>query len=197
MNSKTTTKTTAMNTGLRPRFAIYHPNGKGTGCAMKMELHPAHADHDGYIMMCVAAQKTVGEGDGASRKFPTFDWENRIWVKLDFSDICKILQVLRGECESLGDGKGLYHRSARFSTRIVLRHLTEPIQGYSLEIYRDAAGDADGGRSAHLVLNPWEALGVGISFENAIGLICFGVPQVMARERADNELEEASYDVPA
>ena len=27
--------------GFRPRLAIYHANAKGTGCAIKMELHPA------------------------------------------------------------------------------------------------------------------------------------------------------------
>jgi len=178
--------------GFRPKFSIYHPNGKGTGCALKMELHPAHDDHDGCIMMCVAPQKTVGDMRGAVRKFPTFDWENRICVKLDFADICKILQVLRGECESLEDGKGLYHRSARYTTRIVLRHLIEPVQGYSLEVYRDTAGSQDESCSAHLVLNTWEALGVGMSFENSIGVICFGIPRVLARAAERPEVEEGS-----
>ena len=27
--------------GMRPRLALYHANAKGTGCAIKMELHPA------------------------------------------------------------------------------------------------------------------------------------------------------------
>ena len=27
--------------GMKPRLALYHANAKGTGCAIKMELHPA------------------------------------------------------------------------------------------------------------------------------------------------------------
>lgn len=181
----------------RPAFSVYHPNGKGTGCALMLDLYPAQGDTDGYIMMKLATQKTVGDMRGAIKKFPTFDWARRICVKLDFADICKILQVFRGECETLEDGKGLYHRSARFTTRIVLRHLTEPMQGYSLEVYRDRPDRSDESQSAHLVMNTWEALGVSLAFENSIGLICFGIPRVMARGRMDEGSEEATYDVPA
>ena len=195
--NNTTKKTTASAECYRPKFAIYHPNGKGTGCAMKMELHPAHGDHDGCIMMSVAPQKTIGDLRGPTRKFPTFDWENRICVKLDFSDICKLLQVFRGESESLEDGKGLYHRSARFTTRIVFRHMINPVQGYSLEVYRDTAGHPEASRSVHLMLNPWEALGVGIAFENSIGVICFGIPRVLAHEPREEAEEGDAYDVPA
>jgi len=183
--------------GFRPKFSIYHPNGKGTGCALKMELHPAHDDRDGCIMMRLASQNTIGDMRGPVRRFPTFDWEKRICVKLDFADICKMLQVFRGECESLEDGKGLYHRSARYTTRIVLRHLIEPVQGYSLEVYRDTAGHPDESLSAHIVLNPWEALGIGVSFENSIGVICFGIPRVLARATDDSDVEEGTYGASA
>lgn len=197
--NETTTKQGANTTEgeFRPKFSVYHPNGKCTGCALKMELLPAHGDTDGCIMMSLAAQKTVGDLRGAIKKFPTFDWEKRICVKLDFADICKILQVFRGECETLEDGKGLYHRSARFTTRIVLRHLTEPVQGYSLEVYRDRSGLSDESQSVHLVMNTWEALGVSLAFENSIGVICFGIPRVMARDKSGEGLEEVAYDVPA
>jgi len=193
----TTKKTMIPNEGYRPQFAIYHPNGKGTGCALKMELHPAHGDVDGCIMMCLAQQKTVGDMRGPTRTFPTFDWENRICVKLDFADLCKFLQVFRGECESIEDGKGLYHRSMRYTTRIVFRHLIDPVQGYSLEVYRDTVGRPDESRMAHIVLNSWESLGVGISFENSIGLICFGIPKTVVSERAEEAEERNAYDIPA
>lgn len=193
----TTRKNTAPAANFRPKFAIYHPNGKGTGCALKMDLHPAHGDQDGCIMMSIAPQKTLGDLRGPSKKFPTFDWENRICVKLDFADICKLLQVFRGEVEALEDGKGLYHRSARYTTRIVFRHLIEPVQGYSLEVYRDTPGHPEQNRVTHIVLNPWEALGVGISFENSIGVICFGIPQVFAHERPDENEDGGAYGIPA
>jgi len=193
----TNSKTTSAAEGFRPKFAIYHPNGKGAGCALKMDLHPAHGDVDGCIMMSVAPQKTIGELRGPNKKFPTFDWEKRICVKLDFSDICKMLQVLRGECESLENGKGLYHRSVRYTTRIVFRHLVDLVQGYSLEVYRTSEGRPEEDCSAHIVLNQWEALGVGIAFENSIGVICFGIPRVQAYGRPDEGENSEAYDVPA
>jgi len=44
----------------RPSFRFYHANPKGTGSAVKMNLHPAHDDEDGCIMLTIANQKTVG-----------------------------------------------------------------------------------------------------------------------------------------
>lgn len=174
-------------TDCRPKFAIFHPNAKGTGCAMTLDLHPAHGQKDGCIMAAFACQKSVGDRSGSVITYPTFDWENRICVKLDFNDLCKMLQVFRGECESIGDGKGLYHRSPKYSTRIVLRHLLEPVQGYSLEVYRNTPGRPDEDRSAHILLTPAEALGLGISFENSIGVICFGIPKVIPHDTSAYE----------
>lgn len=181
MNEMTNTNSVAMRE-YRPNFAIYHPNGKGTGCALRMNLHPAHDRRDGCIMLELANQRTIGDRRAAIPKFPTFDWENRLVVKLGFSDLCKMLQVFRKENETLEEGKGLFHRSARYATRIVLRHLTEPIQGYSLEIYRNSADKSDADRSARMILNPWEALGIALAIEDSIGVICFGIPKVIARE---------------
>lgn len=177
------------NREFRPQFALYHANAKGTGCAMKMDLHPAHDAKDGCIMLSLASQKTVGQRGGERPVFATFDWENRICVKLDFADICRMLQVLRGECESIDDGKGLYHRSPRHTTRIVLRHMLEPVQGYSLEVYRSSPGGADDDRSARIILSAAEAMGIGIAFENSIGVICFGIPKVIPHDTSAYEAE--------
>lgn len=183
MNEMTNTNSVAMR-DYRPEFAIYHPNGKGTGCALRMSLHPAHARRDGCIMLELANQRTVGDRRAAIPRFPTFDWENRLVVKLGFSDLCKMLQVFRNGCEALEDGKGLFHRSARHATRIVLRHLTETIQGYSLEIYRNSTDKSDADRNARIILTQWEALGIALAIEDSIGCICFGIPKVMVREPA-------------
>ena len=177
-----TEQTMEATTGFRPKFAIYHPNTKGTGCALKMSLHPAHDDRDGSIMMTLVPQKTVGDLHGPVKRFPTFDWEHDICVKLDFNDLCKMMQVFRGECESLEDGKGLFHRSPRYATRIVLRHMLEPTAGYSLEVYRNTPGGSEEDRRAHIFLMPWEALGVALAFEHSIGVICFGIPKVVPHD---------------
>lgn len=165
----------------RPDLAFYHPTARGTGCAAKLTLHPAHDDTDGCIMLTMAPQLTVGDRRGAAPVYPTFDWEGGLTVKLDFTDLTKMVQVFRGECESLEDGQGLYHRTARFSTRIALRHLVEPVPCYSLELYRTAAGGKEES-SARINFMPNEALGLCLAVENSFGVICFGIPMLVPHD---------------
>ena len=158
----------------RPSLVFYRANAKGTGSAMKMELHPAHGDTAGCIMMSLASQKTVGDYRGPNPTFPTFDWENPITVKLDFIDLSKMLQVFRGECESIEDGRGLVHRSPEGLAYIRLAHLIEPIPGYRLDVKL-----CDGVvivEQRTIMLAPCEALGLTAAIESSLGVICFGVP---------------------
>lgn len=185
MENTTQTLKPAERREYRPTLALYHPNGKGTGGAIKMELHPAHDDVDGSIMMTLANQKSVGSLVGGVRKAATFDWENRITVKLDFSDICKMLQVFRGECESIEDGKGLFHSAPMFTTKIVLRHTVEPRAGYSLEVYRNCVDKSVPDTSARMFFSSAEAYGIAMSFESSIGIICFGIPKVIPHDVSD------------
>lgn len=173
----------------RPKLAFFHANARGTGCAMTMDLHPAHGQKDGCIMAAFACQKTVGVRDGGAVTYPTFDWANRICVKLGFTDLCKILQVFRGECESIEGDKGLIHRSPQYLTRICLKHLTDPVQGYAIDVYRSTHGRPDDDRHAHIHLSPSEALGLGISFENSIGIICFGIPKIVPHDTSAYEAQ--------
>ena len=100
----------------RPSLALFHASPKGTGGAIKMTLHPAHDDTDGCIMLTMANQLTIGNRQGPNPVYPKFDWDGKLTVKLDFTDLTKMLQVFRGECESIEDGKGLYHTTAQFTT---------------------------------------------------------------------------------
>ena len=164
-----------MNNIKRPALSFYKANAKGSGCAMKMELHPAHGDTAGCIMMSLASQKTVGDRRGPNPTFPTFDWENPITVKLDFTDLAKMLQVFRGECESIEEGRGLVHRSPSGLTYIKLEHLVEPIPGYRLDVKL-----CDGVvivEHRTVMLAPYEALGLTAAIESSLGVICFGVPE--------------------
>jgi hypothetical protein len=180
MNEETTSSQERADRMRRPRFALYHANGKGTGCALKLELHPAHDFVDGSIMAQFAKQSSVGGRDGAS-SFARFDWENAICVKLDFSDISKMLQVFCGECESIEDGKGLFHRSQKATTRIAMRHLVEPVQGYSLEVYRTPMAAGESESSARIMFSNSEALGITRVLEKALVYVCFGIPVVIPR----------------
>ena len=181
MNNETNTKTTMPIGQFRPRLAFYHPTPKGTGCAATLELHPAHDDTDGSIMLCAANQMTVGNRMGPNPTFPHFDWENRICVKLDFNDLCAMLQVFRGECETINGDHGLYHRTAKAATKIQLRHLVDPVVGYSLELYKTPAGGGEETR-AHLLLSPAEALGLCESIAGAMYLVSFGIPMLVPHD---------------
>lgn len=172
----------------RPKLTLYHPNAKGTGCAVSMELHPAHDRTDGSIMLRAANQMTVGDKRGPTPTFPRFDWDGAISVKLDFNDLCKVLQVFRGECESIEDGRGLYHRSPRAATRIVLRHLIEPVAGYSLELYRMPVGGESETR-AHILFSSAEALGLCESIAGAMSVITFGIPMLVPHDTSAYEAE--------
>lgn len=165
----------------RPKFALYKPNGKGTGCAAKMELHPAHDDTDGSIWATFANQLTIGDMRAPNPSYPRFDWEHAICVKLDFQDLTRILQVFRGECEAIGEGKGLYHSSPKGATIIGLRHHVEPANGYTFDLHR-SVGQGSSDMHARITLAPNEAMGLCAAIEQALGVICFGIPTVIERD---------------
>lgn len=181
MNANNTSPNNGELGRYRPSLSFFHPNAKCTGGAMKMNLHPAHDDTDGSIMVTIANQLTVGKRTAETHTFARFDWENAICCKLDFMDLCHILQVLRGECESIEDGRGLYHRSKSASTRIVLRHILECTQGYSFEMYRTAANGTES--SAHIFLSATEALGLCEAISGSMSIISFGIPMLVAHEK--------------
>lgn len=160
----------------RPTLTMCHPNAKGTGSAIRLELHPAHDDTAGSIVATLATQLTIDDRLGV---YPRFDWDGAITVNLDFTHICKMLQVFRGECESIEDGRGLFHRSPSGTTKIMLRHLVEPIYGYMLEVYvyRNTSGSEDS--TVRIFLSPHEALGLATAIESSMGVICFGIPMVI------------------
>lgn len=165
--------------GFAPRLAYYHPNARGTGCAMKLERIPATREEEGCFMATLANQLTIGDMRSPNPTYPRFDWEGSIVVKLGFSDLCQILQVLRGECESIGDGRGLFHQTPRAVTRIVLRHMLEPVSGYSLETYRTPSGGGEEGK-AHILISQAEAVGLESVISGSLALVCFGVPEAVA-----------------
>ena len=170
--------------GMRPRLALYHANAKGTGCAIKMELRPASGATDGGIVCTFAAPKTVGNRLGPNPTFPTFDWTEAHTVKLAFDDLTKMQQVFRGECESINGDRGLWHLTASGNTRIVLRHIIDPVPGYSLEVYFCPAGGGDERRWLFL-LQPSEALGISEVISGSMYLVAFGVPEAVKAAVAD------------
>ena len=163
----------------RPRLEFYHPNARGTGCAMAMALRPADSTQDGFIVVSFANQMTVGNMNCDNPTFPKFDWENCVDVVLDFDALCAILQVLRGETESIGSGHGIFHKCKEYCQKIQLRHLIDPVCGYSFEVYEKQANGGEE-KCVHMLLSPAESLGICESIAGSMYLITFGMPRYAA-----------------
>ena len=188
----------------RPELTLYHPNMKGSGSALRLSLYPASCGEgenvDGCIMLTLAAQKDIADRNAPNRKFASFDWENKVVVKLDFSDLCKFLQIFRGECEAIDEGRGLVHIHEKRTTRISLKHLLEPRPMYALDLYRNAPGSHESDRNVRFLMTNHEALGICAAVEQSMGLICFGIPREYVRRAVatkDNPVKEAANGIAA
>ena len=159
--------------------AYFHASPKGTGSACKLELHPAHDDVAGSIFVQLAMQKTVGSYQAGTQIFPTFDWENKITLKLDRTDLSQIIQVLRGMRESINDGKGIFHRSANANTIIKFYHQIEPKSGYMLSASRKTMDGVLTG--CWFFFDVDEALTLMLSLEQAMLYVCVGIPEIINR----------------
>lgn len=159
----------------RPQMSIYHPNAKGTGSAIKLELHPAREGVCGSIFLRIAKEGAHRMEEGWTRPLPSFEWESAATVRLDISDLSQMLQVFRGIQESIADGKGLYHRSATTTKIIKLEHRIEPTPGYLLEVHEKPAGKDESCRH-WFQFTQTEALALMVAIEQSMGLLAFGVP---------------------
>lgn len=160
-----------------PRLEFYHPNAKGTGCAMVMALSPADSTQNGFIAVSIANQMTVGNPTGDNPTYPTFDWENSVDFVLGFDDLCAILQVLRGETESIREDRGIFHKYKECCQKIQLRHLVDPVCGYSFDVFETSVNGGDEKR-VHMFLSPAESLGICESIAGSMYLIAFGVQRL-------------------
>ena len=150
-------------------------NGKCTGCAIRYRMYVAQHHTPGYLMMEVAKQKTVGSRSGGTVQYPTFDWEGAICVKMNLGDLAQMIMVFRGIQESILDGKGVYHQTAKADTVIRFTHQIEPRPGYLLEIStRPRGGEL---KNCYYFFSPEEAVGFSIALEGVMPYLAFGVPR--------------------
>ena len=162
----------------RPQLSFYHANGKGSGSAARFEVVPACGDRDGAVFLTLAQQKSVATGsvEQGNRQYATFDWPNRVTVKLNFGDLCQMLSVFKGQTSTIADGKGLYHDSRNTTTLINLTRQTEPYTGLALEVSRRGKVESDPAVRTRIVFNNTEAFGLGAVLEQVLGLLAFGIP---------------------
>ena len=175
---------------VRPCYTCCHPNGKGTGSSAKFELHPAHDVVEGSVFVTMSSQKTVGSYADGVRVMPTFDWENRVTVRLWINEVAQMLEVFRGYHERICDGKGLFHKTVKASTVIKLEHRLAPAPGYLFSVSRKAV---DGNlRRISILLSMTEALVLCEALAASMVYMAFGVPSVLARERKPIQKEDGA-----
>lgn len=132
---------------------IFHPNAKGTGWVLKI------SEMTTGTMFQIFPQ---GPSKGG---FPSFDWEAGVSFVAEWRDLAKVLMVFRGECESLDDGKGVSYTSALGWSRLMLRHVIEPVHCYVMEVYEKREDVENRGIFS---LSPAEALGLSLIIEGVL-----------------------------
>ena len=133
---------------------IYHPSSRGVGSALKLKLIPfVYGDpRSGKLVITIAKQ----DGD-------EYDWSRAMYENLDFEDVARMLQVFRGETESINDGAGITHW---FVHKLNMTHVIEPICGYEITL-------TNGDRVATFTLKPAEALGISLALEHSMAKLVF------------------------
>lgn len=159
-------------------LGLFHPSAEiERGSAVKLECRPARRLHGGVFFLTIMPQKDApGTNPDGSRKRASFSWDQRICVKLDFSDVAALLCVLYGMTECAGrDGKGLYHDSKDATTTIYFRGPSNDYSGYQLVLSRKLK---NGGELTRLcfVFSAQEALTLRLLLEHGLFPIVFGLP---------------------
>ena len=143
----------------REPLTIYHPTSKKNGSAFRLDPSLNRREGRSPCFFLEMAQQKAGEqAGGRGRGHASFDWENKITVKLGFPDICEFLAVLEGVKEQAGDpGKGLYHRSGNANTMI--RFERHESGGIAVALSRKREGQSEPSR-VWTVLSAVEAIGI-------------------------------------
>ena len=162
-----------------PRLVFYHPNGKGTGCAVQFDLRPAAGDREGCLFAAFANQKSVADGGrnpaAGARQAATFNWAEKITVKLNFSDVCQLLMVLAGKAPSACDGKGLFHDTGETVTIIHMARQTEPVAGIAFEVSKKRKNAEGAPQRARILFTESESLGLSRLFSAILLPLAFGI----------------------
>ena len=155
------------------RLIFYHPTQAGSGAAVRLafRLRRPEEERDSCFFLEMAKQKTAASrGEGGARTAATFDWQNRVTVKIDFMDACEFLTVLEGKAESVKGGKGLFHDAGDMTTVIGFRRNADP-PGLSLDISRKGKTDGQEAFKGHILLSEPEGIGMRCMLQQGVGLL--------------------------
>ncbi|NQT91834.1 MAG: hypothetical protein HQ559_03665 [Lentisphaerae bacterium] len=146
--------------GRGDRVALYHPSTDGNGAAAQLEPKIGRNSGNGgsCFFLDMAQQKTTASRNGDGFVPATFDWENKITVKLGFHDICHFLAVLEGKVDHVGGRRdGLFHQNGQTTTVIRLKQAEDG--GYLLGLSRKRPDDEEA-RRISTSLTEIEAIGL-------------------------------------
>lgn len=155
------------------KYTIYHPNAKGTGSALSLSPHIANAmdREEGHIILGIALQTSTGNEVDGKPTFPRFAWDKQITVRLDPVDVMEIIRVIKGEQETINDGKGLWSR--RDKCAVEVRHLIAPVPHFALTF---TTTEQNGGKTTcGINLTPPEAETICLALTYAMGPMVFGI----------------------
>lgn len=161
-----------------PKLVMYHATAKGTGCALKCQAEPAQIVKSstdgseeqvgGVVHFWLAPQKTVGMNGKPS----TFDFDNEVHIALDWLECARVLQVFRGECEDIDNGRGIWQKRPKGIARLLLTHHVDPVSGYGLEVINAYADGRE--MRGKIFLTYAEALGLYESLAGVMYRLTFG-----------------------
>ena len=174
--------------GFNTHLSFYHANGKNTGTAIQFSVEPATPDRDGAAYFSIAKQKTVASNEG-ERRFASFDWANKITVKLNFLEVAEILLVLGGHTAALAHAgkEGLFHTSPTATTTISLKRSEDPARpGFLLGVGRTPKADPNARQFYTFAFWPAEAFGLRAALTAQMGLLAFGIPRVRPQAPASS-----------
>lgn len=155
------------------KLNLYHPTSAGTGAALQLEPRVNRQEGDRYncFFLEMAAQKTVASRTDGKRVPASFDWEHKLTVKLDFSDICEMVAVLEGRVDKVGGAKsGLFHQNGNSSTVITLQKADKG--GYFVGLSKKSGEDGAVVR-VNMTLSEAEGVGLRSIFQAGLFFITF------------------------
>lgn len=163
---------TIANAGnVRPSFQLYHPNSKGNGSAIGIRVVPASLKVQGCVQLEIARQMTVGNVE--QKVFPTFNWKDRIIVRLTPVEVAEVCRCIRGVTHSIRDGAGFVHRTDGGVSKVTLVHVVEPRESFQLKVTHETIAGVD--REVSFYIYPAEAFAIEAGLFAAMGALCYGV----------------------
>lgn len=152
---------------------FYHPSASGRGAAMQIEPRFSNRQGDRYncFFLEMAAQQTPPSQQGGQRVHATFNWQEKLAVKLDFEDICEILVVLEGRADKVGGKRdGLFHQSDSANTIITCQRGEQGGTMFGLSRKDNASGETS---RVSIVLSEAEALGLRHVLQSSLFFLSF------------------------